>query len=162
MTEIAEEAPAAVEDVTPTGLRRYAEILTAGSYLLLAVYLTARLWLDVPNNIASDHQGDRAFAEWNLAAAARALAHLDNPLFSRQMNVPLGVNTMANTSMLGLGLPLAPVTWLFGVPATFDLAIVIGLAGTAIAWYVVLARHLVTSRLAAWVGGFVGGFAPSV
>ncbi len=160
--EIAEEAPAAAAEPAPTGLRRYTEILTAGSYLLLAVYLTGRLWLDVPNAIASDHQGDRAFAEWNLAAAARALAHFDNPLFSRQMNGPLGVNTMANTSMLGLGLPLAPVTWLFGVPATFDLAIVIGLAGTAIAWFFVLSRHLVKSRLAAWVGGFVGGFAPSV
>src|SRR5262249_14359177 len=47
-------------------------------------------------------------------------------------------------------------------PATFDLSIVIGLAGTGIAWYFVMSRHLVKSRLAAWVGGFVGGVAPGV
>jgi len=166
MTDIAEETPTAAaepaRDAAVTGLRKYTDVLAVASYLGLAVYVTGRLWLGGSTIIAAGHQGDRAFAEWNLAAAARALAHLDNPLFSRQMNVPLGVNTMANTSMLGLGLPLAPVTWLFGVPATFNLAILIGLAGTGIAWYFVLSRHLVTSRLAAWVGGFVGGFAPSV
>jgi hypothetical protein len=168
MTEIAEETPTTTtsdeveEAPKPTGLRKYTEIPAVASYLVLAYYVTLRLWLDVPNTIADGHKGDRAFAEWNLAAAARALAHLDNPLFSRQMNVPLGVNAMANTSMLGLGLPLAPVTWLFGAPATFDLTILIGLAGTGIAWYFVLSRHVVKSRLAAWVGGCVGGFAPSV
>jgi len=48
---------------------------------------------------------------------------------------------MANNSILGLALPLAPVTLLFGAHVGFVVATMVSLAGTAAAWYFVLSRH---------------------
>ncbi|MEK8107464.1 hypothetical protein NKG94_24185 [Micromonospora sp. M12] len=78
------------------------------------------------------------------------------------MNAPDGVNLMANTSVLGLGVPLTPVTLLFGSQVAFCVAVVCCLAGTAVAWYALLRRRLVTSRSAAAVGGLICGFAPGM
>ena len=139
-----------------------ADLIALGTFLLGALYLMVRLWIHPTTRIAAQGTGDRVFAEWNLAMAARAIAHLDNPLFSTAMNAPLGINTMANTSMLGLGIPVAPITLLFGPAVSFDLLIVLALAGTAFAWYYVLSRHVVSSRAAAWIGGLFAGFAPSM
>ena len=69
---------------------------------------------------------------------------------------------MANTSIMGLAVPLAPVTLLFGAPATFIICLVLSLAGTASAWYWLLSRHVVDSRLAAFVGAGFCGFGPGM
>ena len=52
------------------------------------------------------------------------------PLFSDRMNVPDGVNMMANTTVLALSLPMAPVThWLgAGVSVVVLLTLCHGLA----------------------------------
>jgi hypothetical protein len=67
---------------------------------------------------------------------------------------------MANTSVLGLGIPLAPVTWLFGPTATWTLALTGGLAGSAIGWYWLISRYVTKSRASAAIGGAFGAFAP--
>jgi hypothetical protein len=59
------------------------------------------------------------------------------------MNAPNGVNLMANTGLLGLTVPLVPVTLLFGPVVTFTIMLTGGLAATAWAWYHVLSRHIV-------------------
>lgn len=100
--------------------------------------------------------------EWFFAVGARAVFHGENPLGSVLQNYPDGVNLMGNTAMLGLSVPLAPVTVLFGPTMTWTLAITIGLAGTAFAWYWLFSRYTVDSRAAAAVGGLVCGFAPAM
>ena len=45
---------------------------------------------------------------------------------------------------------------------TVAVLLTVGLAGTAAAWYWVLSRHLVTSRVAAWIGGLWCGFCPAM
>src|SRR5690606_21545554 len=84
------------------------------------------------------------------------------PLYSASLNAPEGVNLMANTSVLGLGFPLAPVTLLFGSRVAFLAAVVVCLAGTAAAWYLLLSRRIVRSRGAAALGGLLCGFAPGM
>src|SRR5207302_263162 len=69
---------------------------------------------------------------------------------------------MANTAMFGLGIPLSPITMLFGPTVTWAIALTGGLSGTAAAWYWVFSRHLTSSRLAAAVGGAFCGFAPAM
>ncbi|MBC9005412.1 hypothetical protein, partial [Micromonospora aurantiaca (nom. illeg.)] len=109
------------------------------------------------------HQaGDQMLFEWMLARAARAVTGGENPLWSGALNAPDGVNLMANTSVLGLGVPLTPVTVVFGSQAAFLVAVTLSLAGTATAWYALLARRLVRSRAAAAVGGLFCGFAPGM
>ena len=58
-------------------------------------------------------QDQQAF-EWYFGAAAHNLASFSNPLFSDLQNFPDGVNLMANAAVLGLGIPLAPLTLLAG------------------------------------------------
>ncbi|MFF5214994.1 hypothetical protein [Micromonospora sp. NPDC000442] len=139
---------------------RTPDLAVVAGYLALATWLTSRQW-GRPDRLF--HQaGDQILFEWMLAHAARAVAGLENPLWSDALNAPGGVNLMANTSVLGLGVPLAPVTLLFGSQVAFAVAVVGCLAGTAAAWYVLLRRRLVESRLAAALGGLVCGFAPGM
>ncbi|WP_432828904.1 hypothetical protein [Dactylosporangium sp. CA-092794] len=159
-----EEPDSIAEDSdTAVGQRpgRRADLLSLGSYVLGALFIISPLLAHYGRRTPVS-PGDRALAEYFLGYSARIVAHGDNPLHIMQVNVPFGINGMANTSILGLGLPLSPITLLFGTQVTFDLLIVIGIAGTASAWYWLLSRHVVTSRTAAWVGGLVGGFAPAV
>ncbi|HWD05930.1 MAG TPA: glycosyl transferase [Amycolatopsis sp.] len=77
-------------------------------------------------------------------------------------NYPLGVNMMANTAMLGVGIPLTPITLAFGPTVTWAITLTGCLAGTAVAWYWVFSRHLVQRRVSAAIGGAVAAFAPSM
>ncbi|WP_233512694.1 hypothetical protein [Micromonospora deserti] len=136
------------------------DALVVAGYLGLAVLLTVGQW-GRPGRLF--HQaGDQILFEWMLARAARAVVDLENPLHSSALNAPDGVNLMANTSVLALGVPLTPVTLLFGSQAAFLVAVVGCLAGTATAWYALLRRRLVDSRTAAAVGGLFCGFAPGM
>nr|WP_233600809.1 hypothetical protein [Micromonospora solifontis] len=139
---------------------RPVDALVVAGYLGLAAALTAGQW-GRPDRLF--HQaGDQILFEWMLAHAARAVTGGENLLYSTALNAPDGVNLMANTSVLGLGVPLAPVTLLGGPQAAFIVAVVACLAGTATAWYALLARRLVRSRPAAAVGGLFCGFAPGM
>ncbi|MER7415696.1 hypothetical protein ABT346_02725 [Micromonospora peucetia] len=139
---------------------RVPDALVVAGYLALALLLTVGQW-GRPGRLF--HQaGDQILFEWMLARTARAVSGLENPLYSTDLNAPDGVNLMANTSVLGLGVPLTPVTLLFGSQAAFLVAVVCCLAGTATAWYVLLRRRLVDSRAAAAVGGLFCGFAPGM
>lgn len=160
-------APAATGTAEATPARRSRRLpvrapdaLVVAGYLALAVLLTVGQW-GRPGRLF--HQaGDQILFEWMLARAARAVTRLENPLYSAELNAPDGVNLMANTSVLGLGVPLTPVTLLFGSQVAFLVAVVCCLAGTATAWYALLRHRLVDSRAAAAVGGLFCGFAPGM
>ena len=106
-------------------------------------------------------QDQQAF-EWYFGATAHNLATLSNPLFSDLQNFPAGVNLMANAAVLGLGVPLAPVTLLAGAPVTFLLVELLGLTLTASAWFWTFRRHLAVHPFAAAVGAGFAGFAPGL
>ncbi|MEV6930237.1 hypothetical protein AB0M46_37945 [Dactylosporangium sp. NPDC051485] len=151
-------------DVTDAARRRWvrrADLLPVASYLLLMLFIVAPLLIGHGDSVPIQ-AGDRAQAELFLAHAAHFVTHGGNPLFIANLNAPFGVNAMANTSALGLGIPMAPVTLMFGAQASFDVLMVLAVVATATSWYWLLSRHLVTNRTAAWVGGLVGGFAPAV
>ena len=104
-------------------------------------------------------QDQQAF-EWYFGAAAHNLTSLANPLFSDLQNFPAGVNLMANAAVLGLGIPLAPLTLLAGPSVTFLVVELLGLALTASAWFWLFRRHLAVHPLAAAIGAGFVGFAP--
>ncbi len=141
---------------------RYRFGLFAGAcYVLGGLWVFARLWVDPARRLVGDGQDQQLFV-WMLAHAARSVTHLDNPLFSAQLNAPDGVNLLANTSVLGLGIPLVPVTLLFGAQVSFAVLALVSLAGTAGAWYYLFSTRLVSSRLAALLGGALCGFGPGM
>ncbi|WP_203720663.1 hypothetical protein [Paractinoplanes brasiliensis] len=137
------------------------DVLATATFVVVALYLTAPLWLNLDHQLRDDPQ-DQAFFEWMMAHGARVLTDGAYPFFSDRMNYPDGVNMMANTSVLAVSLPMTPVTLLFGPHVAFNLFLTLALALTGISWYFVLSRVFVSSRLAAWVGALFCTFAPSM
>ncbi|GAB2612943.1 glycosyl transferase [Streptomyces capparidis] len=140
--------------------RRAGDLAVAAGYLLLAVFVLKGLWAGPGSRYLVDSGQDQNQWEWFFAVTAHAVTHGENPLFTTAQNHPDGVNLMANTVMLGVSVPLAPVTALCGPGLTWALVLTCGLAGTAAGWYRVLAAEVVGSRAAAALGGAFCGFAP--
>ncbi|MBL1096033.1 glycosyltransferase [Streptomyces sp. 205] len=141
---------------------RAADRAVAAGYLLLSVVLFHGLWRDPRHRYLIDGGQDQNQWEWFFAVTADNVFALRDPFFTTLQNVPSGVNLMANTTMLGLSIPLAPVTAVFGPAMTWALVLTAGLAATAVAWYWLLLRRFVTSRRAAALGGALCAFAPAM
>ena len=137
------------------------DVLAIASFIAVALFITAPLWLNLDHDLRDDPQ-DQAFFEWMLAHGARVLTDGVYPFFSDRMNYPDGVNIMANTSVLAVSLPMTPIPLLFGTHVAFNVFLTLALAFTGISWYLVLSRQFVASRLAAWVGALFCTFAPSM
>ncbi|WP_153803475.1 6-pyruvoyl-tetrahydropterin synthase-related protein [Nocardia sp. SYP-A9097] len=139
-----------------------ADLIAATGYLALAVLVLSGQWLHTDRGYLIKSGQDQTMWEWFFAVTAHKIAHLENPLGTGLQNYPDGVNMMANTAMFGVGVPLTPITLLFGPTVTFVLVLTLGLFGTAFAWYWLFSRELVSSKLAAAVGGLCCGFAPAM
>lgn len=141
--------------------RHRGDVLVALLWAVLAGWLTHGLWPDPAGRTLSLNPEDQALYEWFLAVDARALLG-DFDLLSDRLNAPDGVNLMANTTVIALGVAFAPVTLLLGAPVTFALLAAANLAGTALAWYLLFHRTLRARRLAAVLGGALCGFGPGM
>lgn len=141
--------------------RHQLDLLAALVCAVLAGWVTHGLWPDPAGRTMALNPEDQALYEWFLAVDARALLG-DFGLLTDRLNAPDGVNLMANTSVIALGIVLAPVTLLLGAPVTFALLAAANLAGTAFAWYLLFHRALRARRLAAALGGGLCGFGPGM
>ena len=141
---------------------RWADGAAVALYLALAFWVTSRLWRNTGALALVNGGSDVHFFEWALIHATRIFTHGENPFFTPQLNAPDGVNLMANTGLLGLTVPLVPVTLLFGPAVALTVMLTGGLAATAWAWYHVLSRHIVGYWPAALAGGLFAGFAPGM
>ena len=158
---VGEQAPVAAGAAAPAA-RRWLDWAAPAAFLLLAVFVMGRLWADPNGRVLKHNIDDHGVFLFFVAHAERVVFHLENPFVTHQLNAPDGVNMMANTSILLLALPAAPVTHWLGAGVAVALLLTLGLFGTAYAWYWVLSRHLVTSRVAAAIGGLWCGFAPTM
>ena len=148
-----------MEDGRPNRLFDVTVVLV---YLAAAVIVLGRLWAHPSTVNPAGNDSDPPFFEWTLIHAGRIFTHGENPFATPRLNAPLGVNLLANTGLLGLTIPLVPVTLLFGASVAFVLLTTLALAGTAVGWYFVLSRHLVRNHLAAAAGGAFAAFAPGM
>jgi len=153
-------APSADPQLPLLARPRVLDTVIVLAYLLAAFGLYRDLWLHLGDGYLVDSGQDQNLFEWFLAMQAHELAAGNPALFSTLQNYPAGINLMANTSMPGLAVPLAPLTLLAGPTTTLALVLTAGLPGTAIGWYWVFSRYLTRSRWAAAIGGGCAGFAP--
>ncbi len=130
-------------------------------YLCFAFWLTHGLWPNPATRAIAENVNDQALIEWFLAHGVLVWTG-DFSFVTDRLNAPDGVNLMSNASHILHGALMAPVTVLFGVPASFALLIALNLAGTAAGWYLLLTRTLGLRRTAAFIGGAVAGFAPGM
>lgn len=158
-----QEAPAGESEAGVPVRTRAPGVVAAilGGYLALSVLVLIQLWISPSGRVLASNDDDHGFFLFVMAHGERVIFHGDNPLLTDRLNVPDGVNMMANTSVLALSLPMAPVTHLFGPGLSVVLLLTLGLAGTAAAWYWVL-RRWGRTRLAAGIGGLWCGFCPAM
>ncbi|TDB69681.1 hypothetical protein [Micromonospora sp. KC723] len=138
-----------------------ADLVVVLVFLLLAGWVSHELWPDPSGRVLALNPADQTLYEWFLAVDARAL-HGDFHLLTDKLNAPDGVNLMTNTTVIAIGVLLAPVTLLFGAPVTFALLVGANLAGTAVAWYLLFTRTLRARRIAAALGAGLCGFGPGM
>ncbi|MGC5018242.1 DUF2079 domain-containing protein [Micromonospora sp. DT47] len=158
-TRAADQPPAAAP---ATGRGRRTDLIVALLAVALAVWVTSGLWRDPNNRAIAVNSSDQALFEWLLAFGGHALTHGENPLYTHLINVPHGVNLAVNTSITVYAAVFAPLTYLIGAPATFLVILTLNLVATALAWYWLLSRHLVRSRLAAGVGALFIAYSPGM
>jgi hypothetical protein len=153
----------------PTGLARLlaavarhrADLLVALLFTLLAGWLTNGLWPAPGQRVLALNPADQTLYEWFLAVDSRALLG-EFSLLTDRLNAPDGVNLLANTTVIALGVLFAPVTLAFGAPVSFALLVAGSLAGTAVAWYLLLTRTLRARPVAAALGAALCGFGPGM
>ncbi|MCW3838714.1 hypothetical protein ONA70_01200 [Micromonospora yasonensis] len=153
--------PTRVARVLATLARHRTELLVALLFALLAGWLTHGLWPAPGQRVLALNPADQTLYEWFLAIDSRALLG-DFSLLTDRLNAPDGVNLMANTTVIALGVLLTPVTLAFGAPVSFALLVAGNLAGTAVAWYLLLTRTLRARPVAAGLGAALCGFGPGM
>ncbi|HBW17580.1 MAG TPA: hypothetical protein DEH11_00470, partial [Actinobacteria bacterium] len=161
--------PPAVKDARAGERRRirvrtWAPWLVVGLYVLGAVALTWRLWVDPASRtpVGDPRTGDIDLLAWYMRYSAAAISHGRLPaLVSTAMNAPRGINLMWNTSLLMPAVLLTPVTVLAGPQVSLNLLLTAGFAGSAASMFLVL-RRWQASIIAAALGGAVYGFSPAL
>ncbi|MBP2052818.1 dolichyl-phosphate beta-glucosyltransferase [Streptomyces griseochromogenes] len=139
---------------------RPADLLATALFLLMSVALYSGRFFAPSHRYLTDSMQDQNQWEWFFAVTADSVAHLHNPLFTDLQGFPDGVNLMANTAMLGLSVPFAPITLLFGPAVSLSVCMALGIAATAAAWYRLIVKRVVRRRSAAFVGASLAAFAP--
>lgn len=110
-----------------------------------------------PSHMTGTFSRDAIEEDWWLAWAGFALPHGHNVLLGQWQNYPAGENFGVNGSMLALGVAFMPITKLFGPVVTWNIALRLGVAISAISMCLVL-RRWTTWWPAAFVGGLIYGF----
>ena len=134
--------------------------MLAGSvYLLLSLIIWSQIWRSHPTTTLTCGCGDGSLVTWYLEWPAYAISHGLNPLYSRAMFYPTGVNLLANAGSVAIGVLFAPITWLFGPVATLNVAVTLSPALSSLAMFILL-RRWVSWTPAAFFGGLFYGFSP--
>ncbi len=127
-------------------------------YLLPSFFLYGHLGT-LASSISGYGTADGLDQIWWLAWDAHNVSHVSNLFFATGQNYPFGANFGDNGSMLALGILFTPITKLFGVIVTWNLALVLAPAVSAASMCFVL-RRWTTWWPAAFIGGLLYGFSP--
>ena len=134
-------------------------VLSGAVYALCATLLYGGHWWASSTTMVGCACDDQVQEVWFLAWPPYALTHAHNLFFTTWLNYPHGVNLTTNTSYPLLGILGAPVTWLWGPVATYNVLLRLALVASALAMCLVL-RRWVRWWPACFVGGLVYGFSP--
>ena len=147
-----------VDAPAPTRWRPVASIsLSVGLYGLCSLIVLWNLVASHPATSSICGCGDPARYLWFIEYPAWALSHGASLLHATTVFPPDGLNLLDDTSVLGFGVPLAPLTWLAGPVASMNAALFAlpVLSATAM---LLLLRRWVGSMPIAFAGGLAWGF----
>ncbi len=129
------------------------------AYLILGVGLWWNVWSTHPSTVTTCGCGDAARFLWYFRWQEVALGHGHNLLYSTYLFHPTGINLLDDTSVIALGVVLAPVTWLAGPVTAMNVALTLAPVLSALSMFLLL-RRWVRWAPAAFLGGLVFGFSP--
>lgn len=120
MAEAQKDRPAG----TSLRLRVLGHVAVIGMLAVVAVAMFERVWVSGhPTSTVLCQCGDPGQAVWFMAWVPWAITHGHNPFFTTRMLAGQGgANLLQSTSYLLPAFLLAPVTWLFGATASFNVA----------------------------------------
>ena len=134
-------------------------IVVVAVFAAAAVLLTLPLALNLKRLLPSD-QSDTLLSAWIIAWDADRLRHGLRGLFDAPIFYPYRDTLVFSETLLGLGIPLAPVYWITGDPVlTYNLAFLLSFVVAAVGMYL-LTRELTGSRAAAFAAGLYYAFGP--
>jgi len=136
-------------------------VAAAAAYLALGTALWSGVWSTDPTAVTTCGCGDAARFLWYIRWPAFALGHGHHLWYSTWLFHPGGINLLDDTSVVAIGVALAPVTWLWGPVAAMNVALTLAPALSALAMYLLL-RRWVRWAPAAFLGGLAYGFSPFV
>ncbi len=139
-----------------------ADFVATASFLALAVFVLGRQWKHLGDGYLIRSGQDQTMWEWFFAVTAHSPRELREPAVEHAAELSARREPDGQHRDVRCQRPARPITLVFGPTVTFTLALTLGLAGTATAWYWVLSLHVVQSRFAAAVGGVFCGFAPAM
>lgn len=158
-------ASSAADAAAPAVRRRRRRVavglVVVGVYAALAVvaYLPV---LPLDNaHVPAAKLNDSISIAWFLDWVATAIRHGHDPLVSSYMEHPVGVNLAVNQSMPLAGVLGAPVSWLLGPFAAFNLWLRLAFVASAGSMYLAL-RRLGARAPSAFLGGLLYGFSPFI
>ncbi len=134
-----------------------------GGFVLLGVVLWWNVWVTGhPTTTITCQCGDPSQELWFLSWTPWAIIHGHSPFLTNAIYAGQGgANMMVNTSWMLPSIVLAPITWLFGPIASFNVAATVAPAISA--WCFFLAARKVTTLVPAQIlGGLLFGFSPFV
>jgi hypothetical protein len=135
-------------------------LLAFGIYLVISLVVYWPLWPGSTHmTVGGCACGDVMQEMWFLKWTPWALVHGHNPFFTNWMDVPRGANLASNTTMPLLALVTAPLTWLWGPVASYNLLMWLSFPLSAITCLYAV-RKMMHSNVAALVAGFMYGFSP--
>jgi hypothetical protein len=136
-------------------------VTVVATLLGLSVACFSRVWLSGhPSSTVLCQCGDPGQAVWFMSWVPWAIAHGHNPLFTTRMLAGQGgANLLESTSYLLQSFLLAPVTWLFGATASFNVAETLApvLSGWAMYW---ASGRVATRFVARGAAAVFYGFSP--
>lgn len=139
----------------PRRARRRGTVFSLTVYVFLAFLANRNVWLHgFAHSVQSTGGADIGEEVWFLAQTPWAVLHSVNPFENNWLNTPVGVNLMDNTTMPLLGVLGAPITFLFGPIATFNVAIALGFSASAMTFFL-MARRFVAWWPAAFLAGLL-------
>ncbi|HLH29142.1 MAG TPA: hypothetical protein VKW77_09500, partial [Acidimicrobiales bacterium] len=130
-------------------------------YLAASVVLWWHVWSGDPASVTTCGCGDAARFVWFFEWPVYAIGHGHSLWYSTWLFHPTGINLLDDTSVLALGVLVAPVTAAFGPVAGMNVALTLAPALSAMAAFALL-RRWVRWWPAAVVGGALYGFSPFV
>lgn len=112
--------------------------------LLYLVGAVVVMWHAYTGGLASRTvipSGDPALFIWSFEYAANSLRHLNFDFTTPLLFHPHGFNVLANTTALGIAIPMAPLTWLAGPVVSMNVALTAAPVVSGLAMVYAVRRH---------------------